>query len=50
MWTNVGGALFGAAGLLTPLMAGALHIFHTLGIVVNSSRLLTWEPPRLDFE
>ena len=50
MWTNVGGVALGAAGLLTPLMAGALHIIHTLGIVLNSSRLLGWEAPGLDFD
>ncbi|MBN2231390.1 MAG: cation-translocating P-type ATPase [Deltaproteobacteria bacterium] len=47
MSTNVGGVIFGAAGLLTPLMAGALHIVHTLGILVNSTRLLGWEAPGL---
>lgn len=47
MWTNLGGVIFGAAGLLTPLMAGALHIVHTLGIVVNSGRLLGWDSPGL---
>jgi len=45
--TNIGGVALGAAGILTPLMAGALHIVHTLGIMLNSSRLLAWEPPGL---
>ena len=48
MTTNVGGVFFGVAGLLTPLMAGALHVVHTLGILVNSSRLLSWQAPGLD--
>ena len=47
MTTNVGGVFFGVAGILTPLMAGALHVIHTLGILLNSSRLLGWEPPGL---
>lgn len=42
--TNVGGVILGAAGLLTPVMAGALHIVHTLGILLNSGRLLRWKP------
>jgi len=50
MWTNLGGAILGASGFMTPLMAGALHIVHTLGIVLNSSRLLNWEPPGLPSE
>ena len=50
MWTNLGGSILGAAGLMTPLMAGALHIVHTLGIVMNSSRLLNWEAPGIDFD
>ncbi len=45
--TDVGGVLLGAAGLLSPIMAGAIHIVHSLGILVNSSRLLTWEAPGL---
>ncbi|CAN2047030.1 manganese/zinc-transporting P-type ATPase C [Candidatus Magnetomoraceae bacterium gMMP-13] len=46
--TNVFGTVFGAAGLLTPLMGGMLHIVHTLGILVNSSRLLKWKPKALE--
>ncbi len=41
--TNIFGMVFGAAGLLTPLMGGMLHIVHTLGILANSSRLLNWK-------
>ncbi len=37
--TNLGGALAGALGLLSPLAAGMIHIVHTLGVVANSSRL-----------
>jgi cation-transporting P-type ATPase C len=42
--TNVVGMGLGATGLITPLLAGLLHIVHTLGIMVNSSRLLRWNP------
>lgn len=42
MLTNVGGVVLGASGLLSPIMAGALHVFHTLGIFMNSGRLLGW--------
>ncbi len=45
--TNVLGIILGAAGWLTPVMAGMLHIVHTLGIVLNSSRLLNWKAPGL---
>lgn len=41
--TNVFGMVFGAMGLLTPLMGGMLHIVHTLGILANSGRLLDWK-------
>jgi cation-transporting P-type ATPase C len=38
--TNLGGALAGALGLLSPVAAGLLHIVHTMGVLANSSRLL----------
>lgn len=38
--TNIGGALAGALGLMSPVAAGLLHIAHTLGVLANSSRLL----------
>ncbi len=43
--TDLIGAALGMAGLLSPIMAGLIHVFHTGGILVNSSRLLSWEPP-----
>ena len=46
--TNVAGIFLGAFGLLSPVMAGMLHIVHTLGILVNSSRLLNWKAPGLE--
>ncbi len=46
--TNVLGVILGAGGLLSPVMAGMLHIVHTLGILINSSRLLNWEAPGLE--
>ncbi len=43
--TDLIGAALGMLGILSPVMAGMIHIFHTGGILVNSGRLLTWEPP-----
>ncbi len=42
--TNLGGALAGALGILSPVAAGLLHIVHTLGVLANSSRLLAYKP------
>ena len=42
--TNAIGIALGAAGRINPLMAGLIHVLHTLGIMVNSGRLLKWEP------
>jgi cation-transporting P-type ATPase C len=42
--TNLVGIVFGIAGNLAPIAGGILHIVHTLGIMLNSSRLLRWEP------
>jgi cation-transporting P-type ATPase C len=44
--TNVAGAGLGAFGLITPVMAGLLHTAHSLGIMINSSRLLAADLPR----
>lgn len=41
--TNLGGALLGAAGVLSPVAAGFLHIVHTAGVLANSARLLRFE-------
>jgi cation-transporting P-type ATPase C len=46
--TNIGGVILGAAGMLPPIMAGALHIVHSLGILINSSRLMAWNAPGLE--
>jgi len=43
--TDLAGAVLGMLGILSPVMAGMIHIFHTGGILINSSRLLSWEPP-----
>jgi cation-transporting P-type ATPase C len=43
--TNAVGIVLGATGKITPIMGGLLHIIHTLGIMLNSSRLLRWEAP-----
>ena len=34
-------------GRLHPLLAGMIHILHTGGILLNSSRLLVWESATL---
>ncbi|BBO84051.1 copper-translocating P-type ATPase [Desulfosarcina ovata subsp. sediminis] len=44
--SNIAGVVLGALGLLSPVMAGLVHITHTLGILANSGRLLFYEPPR----
>jgi cation-transporting P-type ATPase C len=46
--TNMLGILLGACGLLSPVMAGIVHMGHTLGIMLNSARLTGWQAPRLD--
>jgi cation-transporting P-type ATPase C len=42
--TNILGIMLGAAGLLSPVMAGFFHLGHTLGILLNSGRLVRWNP------
>jgi cation-transporting P-type ATPase C len=44
--TNLVGIALGASGWLTPAMGGLIHIAHTLGILLNSSRLLTFKSKR----
>jgi cation-transporting P-type ATPase C len=41
--TNVIGIALGMSGVLAPVTAGAFHVVHTAGIMLNSSRLLGWE-------
>lgn len=43
--TDLMGAALGMLGVLSPVMAGLIHVAHTGGILINSSRLLKWEPP-----
>jgi cation-transporting P-type ATPase C len=43
--TDLIGAALAMAGVLSPIMAGMIHIVHTGGILLNSGRLLSWEPP-----
>lgn len=47
--SNVAGVAMGALGVLSPVMAGMVHITHTLGILANSSRLLFYDPPPVVF-
>jgi len=42
--TNGLGIFLAAAGRLSPLTAGLFHVIHTLGIMLNSRRLLGWVP------
>lgn len=43
--TDLIGTLLAMAGKLHPVLAGLIHILHTGGILLNSGRLLAWEPP-----
>jgi len=45
--SNIAGVVLGAFGVLSPVMAGMIHIVHTLGILANSSRLLFYEAPSI---
>ena len=42
--SNLVGMALGAMGLLSPVAAGLLHIFHTAGILANSARVLNHSP------
>jgi cation-transporting P-type ATPase C len=42
--TNIIGVLLGLSGWAPLVASGALHMGHTLGILVNSSRLIHWKP------
>lgn len=46
--TNLIGVALGMMNMLNPVMAGVIHIVHTLGIVANSSRILRYEPNKLN--
>ncbi len=41
--SNIAGVLLGAFGVINPVLAGTLHIAHTLGVLASSSRLLRYE-------
>jgi len=43
--TNLVGVGLGMLGIVAPVMAGVLHTVHSLGIMINSSRLLTMNFP-----
>lgn len=43
--TDLIGAALAMLGFLSPVLAGMIHILHTGGILLNSGRLLHWEPP-----
>lgn len=42
--SNLVGVVLGATGLLSPVMAGFLHMAHSLGVLANSSRVLRYDP------
>ncbi|WP_320170482.1 cation-translocating P-type ATPase [Maridesulfovibrio sp.] len=46
--SNLAGVVLGAMGLLSPVMAGLIHIGHSLGVLANSARLLRYDPPALE--
>ncbi len=48
--TNMAGILLGATGLIGPFFAGMLHVSHTLAIMLNSRRILNWDPDGRDTE
>ncbi len=45
--SNLLGVVLGLMNMLNPVMAGMIHIAHTGGIVLNSSRLLSYEDKKL---
>jgi cation-transporting P-type ATPase C len=45
--TNLLGILLAVTGRLSPMLAGFLHVGHTLGILLNSGRLVGWAPTGL---
>ncbi len=46
--SNIGGFALAAFGIINPVMAGMLHIVHTLGVLASSSRLLSYENTQID--
>lgn len=46
--SNVIGVVMGAMGILSPAAAGLIHIAHTGGIMLNSSRLLSYESFKIE--
>jgi cation-transporting P-type ATPase C len=41
---NAGGVTFGAFGLLNPFLAAILHNLSTVLVVLNSARLIRYDP------
>jgi cation-transporting P-type ATPase C len=46
-YSNLAGVFLGAMGLITPIIGGFLHIFHSGGIWLNSTRLLSFDMAEL---
>jgi cation-transporting P-type ATPase C len=43
--SNAAGVMLGFMGMLPVALAGAFHVSHSLGIILNTSRLLRWRGP-----
>ena len=42
--TNLLGITLAVMGWMSPMLTGALHVVHSLGILMNSGRILRWKP------
>jgi cation-transporting P-type ATPase C len=47
--SNLAGVILGFTGKFSPLAAGFFHVGHTVGILINSGRLLNWQAPDLKY-
>jgi cation-transporting P-type ATPase C len=46
-YSNLSGVVLAALGLINPIISGFLHISHSMGILLNSTRLLAFDMPEL---
>ena len=46
-YSNLSGVALAALGVINPIISGFLHIFHSMGILLNSTRLLAFDMPEL---
>ena len=47
--TNVIGIIMAVPGWMPPALLGIMHLGHSLGILINSGRILKWEPNKKTF-